>query len=224
MEPEVLTTKDDTKQVPCRECGRPCIVSRFMAPGKVACTKHQGRRAEVTVMRSFDDSLEEHVLTDKTETKAVPCRECGRRCIVTRFMAAEKVTCRSCRADQSTRTRTRTTSSSEGGTTLQDESFFGPNATEADVRRALTLRKIRISRPGPSGKMYDYEYGVFRVVSYDPETRAARYTDTYTMGSRYVRVDDIVWIGKPKSAGWPKDVTYAGRWADPHVLEKEARG
>jgi hypothetical protein len=33
----VLTDKADTKEVACRSCGRPCVVTRFAAPDKVAC-------------------------------------------------------------------------------------------------------------------------------------------------------------------------------------------
>lgn len=36
-ETHVLTDKEDTKEVACRSCGRPCVVTRFAAPDKVAC-------------------------------------------------------------------------------------------------------------------------------------------------------------------------------------------
>lgn len=37
MEPCVLTDKTETKTVPCRDCERPCVISK-LAPNKVLCT------------------------------------------------------------------------------------------------------------------------------------------------------------------------------------------
>jgi hypothetical protein len=97
LEPHVLTDKEKTKIVGCRVCKRPCIVTYFMAPAKVACRDHQGRRAPTTVAHDVDKSKESHVLTDKAETKEVPCRHCGRTCVVTVFASASKVACNDCR-------------------------------------------------------------------------------------------------------------------------------
>lgn len=44
----------------------------------------------------FDVELEPHVLTDKQQTKNVPCGKCRRCCVVTTFMAPAKVKCRTC--------------------------------------------------------------------------------------------------------------------------------
>jgi hypothetical protein len=97
LEPEILTDKDQTKLVPCRVCGRGCIVTQFAAAGKVSCSEHKSRKAQPVAVRDFDRSKETHVLTDKDGTKEVPCRTCGRPCIVTTFASAAKVACRCCR-------------------------------------------------------------------------------------------------------------------------------
>lgn len=93
LEPHVLTDKDDVKVVGCRVCKRPCVVTRFATAAKVACKDHRDRAAKVDSIREFDRSLETHVLTDKDQTKEVPCRVCGRPCIVNVFASAPKVAC-----------------------------------------------------------------------------------------------------------------------------------
>lgn len=45
----------------------------------------------------FNPALEPEVLTDKDKTKDVPCRKCGRRCVVTLFATPEKTECLTCR-------------------------------------------------------------------------------------------------------------------------------
>lgn len=93
LEPHTLTDKTDTKVVPCRTCKRPCVVTRFATAAKVACEDHRERKAKVTAVTEFNDKLEKHVLTDREETKDVPCTVCGRRCVVTTFAAPAKVRC-----------------------------------------------------------------------------------------------------------------------------------
>lgn len=97
LEPHVLTDKDKTKVLGCRVCKRPCIVTYFASAGKTACLEHRDRHAPTTVVHEPKPDLEPHVLTDKAETKEVPCRHCGRICIVTRFASAAKVACLDCR-------------------------------------------------------------------------------------------------------------------------------
>lgn len=97
LEPHVLTDKEETKALPCRVCKRPCIVTRFASANKTACRNHRDRHAAIEVVHELKSDLEPHVLTDKEETKEVPCRHCGRPCIVTLFASASKVACRNCR-------------------------------------------------------------------------------------------------------------------------------
>lgn len=93
--PHVLTDKDKTKTVPCTVCGRDCVVTLFAAPAKVRCLDHRERaHSEPETLREFDESKEEHVLTTKKHTKRVPCRVCGRPCVVTTFATPSKVACR----------------------------------------------------------------------------------------------------------------------------------
>lgn len=97
LPPQVLTDKDEFKVLPCRECKRAVIVTRFAAPGKTACNDCRSK-PEPTKVREFDESKDEHVLTDKDQTKRVPCAVCGRPCIVTTFATPEKVRCNDHRA------------------------------------------------------------------------------------------------------------------------------
>lgn len=97
LDPHVLTDKSSIKALPCRTCKRPCIVTRFASPAKTACLDHRDRHASITVVTELRDDKEAHVLTDKAETKTVPCRHCGRPCIVTLFASAPKVACLDCR-------------------------------------------------------------------------------------------------------------------------------
>jgi len=45
-EPIRLTDKDKTKELPCRECGRVCIVTLFMTPQKVCCPDCQTKQKQ----------------------------------------------------------------------------------------------------------------------------------------------------------------------------------
>jgi len=121
LEPHILTDKDDVKLVGCRTCQRPCVVTRFMAPAKVACNDHRDRKVKADAVHEFDRSKETHVLTDKEETKEVPCRSCGRPCIVTRFMSPVKVACNDCRGSVPRPKKRTTWEKSEGSVTLKDE-------------------------------------------------------------------------------------------------------
>ncbi len=47
----------------------------------------------------FDITLEPDILTDKDNTKTLPCRDCKRACVVTKFMTPAKVVCRACVGD-----------------------------------------------------------------------------------------------------------------------------
>lgn len=93
LEPHILTDKSRVKAAPCRVCKRPCIVTHFASVAKVACNDHRDRKVAPTKVKEFDRSKEAHVLTDKDKTKEVPCRSCGRPCIVTTFAAPDKVSC-----------------------------------------------------------------------------------------------------------------------------------
>ena len=98
LEPHILTDKPETKILGCRTCKRPCVVTRFASPMKTACKDHRDRHSDVTaVAGEFDRSKETHVLTDREQTKEVPCRSCKRPCVVTTFAAPAKVACRECR-------------------------------------------------------------------------------------------------------------------------------
>jgi hypothetical protein len=97
LEPHVLTDKSSLKALPCRTCKRPCIVTQFASAAKTACNDHRDRHAPVTTVTEIRTDKEAHVLTDKEETKTVPCRHCGRPCVVTLFASAAKVACLDCR-------------------------------------------------------------------------------------------------------------------------------
>lgn len=97
LDPHVLTDKSNTKALPCRVCKRPCVVTQFASAAKTACLDHRDRHAPTTVVHDLKAGLEPHILTDKDETKNVPCRHCGRPCVVTRFASAAKVACLDCR-------------------------------------------------------------------------------------------------------------------------------
>lgn len=56
--------------------------------------------SNVTEIREFNEDLEPEILTDKEVTKVVPCRECGRPCVVTTFATPAKTRCNTCRGGQ----------------------------------------------------------------------------------------------------------------------------
>jgi hypothetical protein len=97
LDVHILTDKREFKIEPCRVCKRPCAVTKFMAQAKVACNDHKERTVAPDKIREFDRSKETHVLTDKDKNKEVPCRSCGRPCVVTMFAAPDKVACKDCR-------------------------------------------------------------------------------------------------------------------------------
>lgn len=97
LEPHVLTDKDETKVCGCRTCKRPCVVTHFASAAKTACNDHRGRAAPTPEMREFDRTKETHILTEKDKTKELPCRNCGRPCVVNFFAAPAKVACNDCR-------------------------------------------------------------------------------------------------------------------------------
>lgn len=114
LEPCVLTEKKPTKTLPCRQCGRPCVVTQFASPFKTSCTfcrkglpapelmTHETTMTatepvELVSVPTFDDALEPETLTDKEKTKEVPCRKCRRRCVVTLFATPAEVECSTCR-------------------------------------------------------------------------------------------------------------------------------
>lgn len=43
LEPEILTDKSPTKTIPCRKCGRGCIVTLFATPAKTECWTCRGK-------------------------------------------------------------------------------------------------------------------------------------------------------------------------------------
>lgn len=94
LEPQTLTGAADTKELPCRKCQRRCTVNRSASPAKVECTECRAGPRQVF---TFNDELETEILTDRTDTKEVPCTECGRRCVVTVFKTASKTQCNTCR-------------------------------------------------------------------------------------------------------------------------------
>jgi hypothetical protein len=91
-----------TKQAVC-PCGTEHTVSLYAS----STAKCLGCRRADTFVRPIDESLDEEVLTDKHETKRVPCRHCGRPCVVTQFASAKKVACTTCRAMVPTSAQTR---------------------------------------------------------------------------------------------------------------------
>lgn len=117
LEPHVLTDKEKTKIVGCRvsSCKRPCIVTYFASASKTACNEHRDRHAPITVVHELKSDLEPHVLTDKEETKTVPCRHCGRPCVVTLFASAPKVACKDCRKSAPRPRKTTEYKPGEGG-------------------------------------------------------------------------------------------------------------
>lgn len=96
-DPCFLTDKEEVKVLPCRKCKRVCVCNRYAAPGKTECTNCREGSHAPTKVREFDRSKDTHTLTDKDETKEVPCRSCGRPCIVSQFAAPAKVACNDCR-------------------------------------------------------------------------------------------------------------------------------
>src|SRR6185295_10950895 len=62
---EVLTDKTEGKALPCRKCSRACIVNAFAAPAKTECTTCREGTESPEKVHEFDESKEEHVLTDK---------------------------------------------------------------------------------------------------------------------------------------------------------------
>jgi hypothetical protein len=114
LEPHVLTDKKKTKVVGCRTCKRPCVVTYFASAAKTACNDHRDRHAPITAVREIKSDLEPHILTDKDETKEVPCRNCGRPCVVTRFASAAKVACNDCRKRVATPRKTTSIEKKDG--------------------------------------------------------------------------------------------------------------
>ena len=111
LEQEIQTDKEATKLFPCVNCRRGCVVNRFKDPKRTLCTPCRREGISITrdgaiktgdevateVQFEFNDELETEVLTDTEPTKEVPCIECKRRCVVTRFATANKVRCHTCR-------------------------------------------------------------------------------------------------------------------------------
>lgn len=118
LDPCILTDKTEHKIFPCRKCHRACVVNRFAAIAKTECAtcrgeskkqigKHGvGDEQKQPTQAEFDRSKEPHTLTDKEETKELPCRSCRRPCIVNQFAAPAKVACFDCRGSVSPPKRT----------------------------------------------------------------------------------------------------------------------
>lgn len=146
LEPHVLTDKPETKTVGCRDCGRPCIVTRFASVAKVACLDHRDRHAKVEVIQKLDASKEPHVLTDKDETKTVPCRNCGRPCIVTRFASAAKVACNDCRKTAPAPKRTSTINKDSNGRMRETITTEFANTKDLQWSEFITHQPFDIQR------------------------------------------------------------------------------
>lgn len=96
-DPCFLTDKDEVKIIPCRKCHCVCVCNRFAAMAKTECLLCRDGAHAPDQVHEFDRSKETHVLTDKEETKELPCRSCGRPCVCNQFAAPAKVACNSCR-------------------------------------------------------------------------------------------------------------------------------
>lgn len=126
LEPCLLTDKSGYKVFPCRKCHRPCIVNRFASIAKTECTECREGSHAPTQVAEFDRSKETHVLTDKDETKEVPCRSCGRPCVVNQFAAPAKVACNDCRGSVSPPKRKVSIEQDDSGRFREKVSIEGP--------------------------------------------------------------------------------------------------
>lgn len=85
-------------------------------------------QTEASNDEKFDASLTPHVLTDKEQTKTVPCVECSRACVVTTFLAPAKCLCRECKGDGPRQKTTGSQASVQPGRTAPEFAKHLPDA------------------------------------------------------------------------------------------------